>query len=109
MSSDAGGQPYAIAASTGTMEVIRRLYNRARDLGVLDRFSRSMEDIYEALRTRPNKWGDPIANLRGLRMTQYRRVYDELRVVYGVHLDHPVVWLASVAPVMNHPLRAGDG
>jgi hypothetical protein len=68
-----------------------------------------MEDIHEALRTRPTEWGDPLARLSGLRMTHYRRVYDELRVVYGVHLDHPVIWLVWVTPVLSHPLRAGDG
>ena len=42
-------------------------------------------------------------------MVQYRRVFEQLSVVYAVHEQHPVVWLGSVAPVLRSPLRIGDG
>jgi hypothetical protein len=40
-------------------------------------------------------------------MTAYRRVHDELRVMYSVHDARPEVWLLDVTPVLSHPLRQG--
>ena len=60
-------------------------------------------------RTSPREWGDPLRALPGLRLVQFRRVYEDLSVVYSVHEIHRIVWLGSVTPLRQSPLWIGEG
>jgi hypothetical protein len=74
-----------------------------------DGFVQSLQRTETALQTEPDTWGDPIGRLRAMRMTRYRRIYDQFLVRYGVHQDVPEVWVTLIAPVLKNPLRMGEG
>lgn len=109
MNSASPDPPFQLTLSDWTRENIRRWVHRSIVIGYRDRFAKILLEIESALRTNPKEWGDPIRVLSGLRLTQYRRVYEHLSVVYSVHQDHRVIWLGSVTPLHQSPLWIGDG
>lgn len=106
---DESGSPFRLTMSGWTRDKIRKLYHRSVALGVRLEFVQSMLEIENALRTTLKTWGDPIANLAGLRMTRYQRLYDNLILHYSVHVEQPVVWLVHIEPTQRSPLRIGEG
>ena len=109
MSADDPVPPYKLTLSDLTRETIRRLIHRSFVLGVRNHFVKSLADIESALQNQPLAWGDPYDTRPALRHVRYRRIYDQLLVRYAVHQDQPVVWLTNLAPILRHPLSAGEG
>src|SRR5262245_23770480 len=106
----AGGTPeYRLNYNGWVKEEIKKLYSLAVVVGVRDRFVQSLQRIESALQSEPETWGDPIDWLPGMRMTRYRRIYDQFLVRYGVHRDVPEVWVTLIAPILKNPLRLGEG
>ena len=109
MSSGFADPSFQLTMSDWTRESIRRWAHRSIVVGYRDRFAEIMLAIESALRTSPREWGDPLRALPGLRLVQYRRVYEDLSVVYSVHEIHRIVWLGSVTPLRQSPLWIGEG
>jgi len=106
----AGGTPeYRLNYNAWVREEIKRLYRLAVMVGVRDRLVQSLQRIESALQSEPETWGDPVDRLRAMRMTRYRRIYDQFLVRYGVHQDVPEVWVTQIAPVLKNPLRISEG
>lgn len=76
----------------------------ATTLGIQDRVGTALRAIEQQLSTDPRGWGDPVRRLPAAHLTVYRRVFDELAVLYAVHDREPYVWLTQVEPVLRHPL-----
>jgi len=109
MNKDESGSPFRLTMSDWTRDKIRKLYHRSVVLGVRLEFVQSMLEIEKALRTIPRTWGDPIANLTGLQMTRYHRLYGNLILHYSVHVEQPVVWLVHIEPTRRSQLWIGEG
>jgi hypothetical protein len=109
MAKSDGGPPFKLSFNEKTRDALRQLFRRAAVVGAKDRFARAMAEIETALRADPRAWGDPTGNLTGMRMTRYRKVHDQLRVVYAVHVDKPAVWLLTIEPLRRNPLWIGEG
>src|SRR5215213_8324240 len=64
--------PFEVGMSDELREHIRALSRRAAAMGIGTAFRDSVRRILEALRQDPRRAGDPIRNLRGLKMTEYQ-------------------------------------
>lgn len=55
------------------------------------------------------EWGDPYADLKGMRATLYARhdVLEGLVVRYAVHMDRDEVFVRSVEPIPSGPFDVG--
>ena len=101
--------PFQVSMNERTKQRQQALVRRSLLVGLWDRFARAMSDIEHALQHEPRSWGDPVQNLLGMSAIKYRRLYDNLVVIYAVHRDLPAVWLTSVEPTQYSPLWIGEG
>ncbi len=64
-----------------------------------------LRHILENLETRPQEWGDPYSNYRGLHAVAYGRtvVTAGLRVEYTVHESKRLVWITAMRPLPGSP------
>ncbi|MBO0698597.1 MAG: hypothetical protein J2P46_09395 [Zavarzinella sp.] len=85
-------------------EHIRRLSERAAAMGIGTAFRDAVRRVLEALRQDPRRAGDPLRNLRGLKMTEYRLLREQLVVNYSVHDRIPMVTVWRFQPTSGHPL-----
>jgi hypothetical protein len=109
MGADEGGSPYRLTFNDWLRGRLRHLLERSVLLGTRDRFAGALTNIEMALRTIPTAWGDPIRHRDGMRMTEYRRVYERILVFYAVHDVHPIVWLTAAEPLRRSGFWAGEG
>jgi hypothetical protein len=100
--------PYEVGMSDNLREHIGRLSERAASLGIGAEFRDAVREVFEALRQDPHRAGDPIRKLRGLKMTEYRLVRDQLIVNYSVHDRIPMVTVWRFVPTSGHPLAPPD-
>lgn len=96
--------PFELGMSEGLREHIRRLSRKAAARGIASSFRETVEGILEGLRQDPRGAGDPIRRLRGLSMTEYRIVREQLIVSYSVHDRIPMVTVWRLEPGPGHPL-----
>lgn len=78
---------------------------RARTIGLAAVWAATFGRIVERLRADPRGVGDPVQNLRGLRLVVYRAIIDRVEVQYAVHDIEQVVFIKGVWPVLGHPLE----
>ena len=109
MGGDEGGSPYRLTFNQWLRDRLRYLIELTIMFGSRDQFVRALAEIETALGAAPAEWGDPIRHLSGMRMTQYRRVYQHILVYYTVHDIEPVVWLTAVNPLRKSAFWAGEG
>ena len=109
MGGDDSGSPYRLTFNDWLRDRLKYLIELSVMLGSRERFSRVMVEIETALQTMPTTSGDPIRHLDGMRMTQFRRVYEGVLVLYAVHDIEPVVWLTAVEPLRKSEFWAGEG
>jgi hypothetical protein len=109
MAGDEGGNPYRLTFNDWLGDRLKFFVRRSALLGTRDRFARLLMEIQTALRTIPTTWGDPIRHRDGMRMTEYRKVYNRIVVYYAVHDVEPIVWLTRVDPLRNSGVWAGEG
>jgi len=83
---------------------LRRLRDRALQLGVGPQLRQALQTITARLADDPLDWGDPLFRLRGLSLLVHLRIHAKLRVVYGVHDTQRVVFVRGIQPVFDHPL-----
>jgi hypothetical protein len=100
--------PFEVGMSDELREHIRRLSRRAAGMGIGTAFRDSVRRILEALRQEPRRAGDPIRDLRGLKMTEYRLLREQLVVNYSVHDRIPMVTVWRFQPTSRHPLGPSD-
>lgn len=64
-----------------------------------------MLEADERLKESAREWGDPYADLKGMRVTLYARRYvrDGLVVRYAVHMEKDEVFVRSVEPIPGGP------
>jgi len=97
--------PHQVKFSGHLREKLIVLRTAARALGEFGRLARSMIAIDENLIACPTTWGDPLKHLDEWKVTLYHRIFDELHVEYSVHDTERIVWIATIKPIFNHPLR----
>ncbi len=98
------GSPYRISQSAAISERLHQWGERARELGVLDRLKSLLKETEAALTTRPAEWGDPVRNLRHLKIVMYRRLIEFMIVEYGVHEDAKIVFIRDFRLIPENPL-----
>lgn len=104
MTAESPNQPFHLVRTPDATASLVLLGNGAKRIGILPAILATLRTIERNLTTIPREWGDPFQQLPGLKMVVYRRIIEQLLVVYAVHEREPLVWLQTVAPVLNHPL-----
>lgn len=100
--------PFRVSPTGPIREAIIRLRDRASEAGLYEPVARSLREIEGHLELHPETWGDPVREIKSLRLMVYRRVYDKLAVEYGVHQEESIVFLLVLHPTLDHPLRPQD-
>jgi hypothetical protein len=80
------------------------MVRRAMALGIGDRVYACLREIEAELQMRPLEWGEPSSRLRGMGLILSVGFRDRIRVEYGVHESHPVVFIRDFVPQLGHPL-----
>jgi hypothetical protein len=96
--------PFEVGMSQLLHEQIGQPFDLAHARGIGETFDATVVRILEKLRMSPRESGDPIRNLRGLHMVQYRIYFGGLVANYSVHDRIPMVALWSLGPDPHHPL-----
>ena len=97
--------PFEVDASGKVRERIRRMLDRAAQLGVQSQVAQSLQAVLRRLTTDPRDWGDPLWHFHSLQMTQYGGTTDGLRCEYSVHDRIPTVVITNLFPLPGHPLH----
>lgn len=96
--------PFEFEPSAAMKERMRRMVERAAELGARDQVVRALTEVVRRLIQTPRSWGDPVRNYRHAQLTEYRAQYDQLRCIYAVHDRVPIVFLSALTPLEGHPL-----
>ena len=96
--------PYEVNALGGVQDRIRRMYERAAELGVQAEIGQSIAAILQHLISDPREWGDPQWRYHALGMTYYGGTVGRFRCNYSVHDRIPTVVLINVFPLPGNPL-----
>jgi hypothetical protein len=88
--------PYEVGMSQALLERIERLSRLAASRGISEAFDSAVDRIMQMLRMSPRESGDPIRNLRGLAMTQFRIYYGGLIADYSIDDRIPMVALCPL-------------
>ena len=96
--------PFEVDASGKIKELIRRMLQRATELGVQPNIAQSLSDILQHLTTNARGWGDPLWHFRAMQMTQYGGTMYGFRCEYSVHDRISTVVLTDLFPLPGSPL-----
>jgi hypothetical protein len=66
--------PFEVDSSGNVKDHIRRMLQRAAELGVRDEIAQSLTAIVEGLTNDPRSWGDPLWRFHFAHMTRYGRM-----------------------------------
>lgn len=68
----------------------------AARIGSRGELAAAVREMDDRLRTDPEAWGDPVKDLRALRLAVYHRYGRLLTVKYAVHIDGTPVFVQNV-------------
>ncbi|HKB03152.1 MAG TPA: hypothetical protein VKD90_13080 [Gemmataceae bacterium] len=83
---------------------MRRMLQRAAELGMQGAVSQALTEILHRLTNEPRVWGDPLRRFRKLQMTQYGGTSRWIRCEYSVHDRVPTVVLTNLFALPGNPL-----
>jgi hypothetical protein len=95
MTTAANGPSYHVDMSQQTKSVLLALHLQAATTRSGARFVAAFRRMVEYLRQDPFSFGEPLYHLPILRLEIRQAIVDQLVVVYGVHLDKPLVLIRS--------------
>lgn len=99
---------FTVSWSQQGLDQVRRINERAREIGILADWAGTLRRITDRLETDPRVYGDPLYPLRSLKLLIHRLIVDRVEVLYGVHETEPQVFIQSVRPRFGHPLEGFD-
>jgi hypothetical protein len=97
--------PFEVDAGGLVRERIRRMFDRAGDLGVRPAIAQALSAIFRHLLTDPRDWGDPLWHYRAAQMTRYGGTLGGFRCESSVHDRVPTVVLTDLYPLPGNPLH----
>jgi hypothetical protein len=90
-----GDNLFQVYCSEAVGDSIRLLQRKAERRGQGKAFLVSFRKIITALQNNPNKVGEPLYRLSGLRLRVRSVVVAPLVIHFGVNEDHPIVFIKS--------------
>jgi hypothetical protein len=96
--------PFEVDASGRVRDRIRRMLDRAAQLGVQTHVAGSLQAVLGRLTTDPRDFGDRLWHFHSLQMTQYGGTTDGLRCKFSVHDRIPTVVITNLFPLPGHAL-----
>jgi hypothetical protein len=100
--------PFEFQPSGAMRERMRRMIERAIELGVGDQVVDALTEITRRLVMSPRSWGDPLRNFRHAKTVEYRGQYEKFRCIYSVHDRVPIVFMTELVPLEGNPLYGQD-
>jgi hypothetical protein len=98
------GRRFTVSWNGSGLDRVRRLSEKARELGVGPDWVTTLRRIEYQLQTDPGT-GDPLYPLRGLGLMVHRSIVDRVEAVYAVHDTQPIVFVIRLTPRFDHPLE----
>ncbi len=96
--------PYELDMSGILKQRIRRMVERADQLGAGPAIRRSIAKMFNRLINRPREWGDPVQNRPHAQLVEYHGRYGEFVAIYAVHDRIPMVFFNHLIPLPRNPL-----
>jgi hypothetical protein len=84
---------FTVSWSQRGLDRVRRMSERAREIGILADWTQTLRRILDRLETEPRVHGDPLYSLRSLELLVHRLIVDRVEVLYGVHETEPQVFI----------------
>src|SRR4051812_21428505 len=99
MTGGTNGQPirYRVDESQKVRQEVKALGERAKQAGILDKFSAAFEYVVWRLETNPLGFGEPTHHLWNLGMVIHIGALDPVVVHFAIHEDKRFVLIQSVA------------
>jgi len=98
------GTPFDVTWMPDCIRGISELGRRV-DLPLRHRLREVVLEADARLKEAARTWGDPVSDLRGMRVILFARPYvrDGLSVRYAVHVDRPVVFVHRIDAIPGGP------
>ena len=87
------GGPYDIDWSRAVVRTLRRLMRQAIQQGRAESFLAALRQIGRRLEQSPNRFGEPLYRLPGMRLQVRSAVVRPVVVHFAVHEDRPLVFI----------------
>ena len=96
--------PFEVDSSANFKSLVRRMIDRAHQLGCGEAIEFAIAQIFYFLLQTPREWGDPIRDFRHAQFTQYHGRHEHFLCVYHVHERLPMVVVTHLIPQEGNSL-----
>ena len=88
--------PFRVSYSAAMLAEVKRLFIRAREVGLDKEFLAALAKVHDALEQQPLDFGDPAFGLHFAKIRIRHEIVRPILVYWGVHEESSTVYLKSI-------------